>query len=159
MINDLLCDLSACLCAALTPEGAAGPDLCFCGVVPGQQVALDHGECERGCGMAWTRLVTAYPASGLAVPFDPTISGGCGLLLGVTIEIGVIRCINLPDDGIPEAAELERATRQQMEDMLAMRRAVLCCGLETGDYALSNYQPYGPEGIIVGGWWTLDAVI
>jgi hypothetical protein len=156
-LSEMLTNLAACLCAELTPDGADGPDLCFCGLMPGQQPALDLGDCPDACGMAWVRLMDAYPAVGLGVEWDPTNNGGCGPMIGATVEVGVIRCFEQPaHGGPPEPEELLAGTQQQIEDMLAMRRAIMCCNLDDEDYALGRYAPYGPQGFIVGGWWTLD---
>jgi hypothetical protein len=54
-------------------------------------------------------------------------------------------------DGTPPTpTELETATRLQMDDMLTMWRAVLCCR-RAKDFVIGSYAPYGPEGGVVGG--------
>src|SRR5262245_47959666 len=89
-------DLAACLCAEIetTPDL---PALCFCGVVPGEVAAQDYsGDGSGGkCGMAWVRLASLYPASGVGEP--NTNAGNCDAGLGADIEMGVMRCITVGD--------------------------------------------------------------
>lgn len=160
---DLLCSLAACVCAELTPTGRPGPDLCFCGVLPGDiadagLAGLD-GNCEDGCGMAWVRLESAYPA--VSVGQVSTDENSCGTYLGLDIEIGTLRCIELGEDGEPpSAAAFETAVRQQLSDMEAVRRAVKCCdSLRDLDYLLGVYAPAGPQGGVAGGVWTVSVLI
>jgi hypothetical protein len=157
---ELLCDLAACLCAELTPEGAPGPDLCFCGIAPGQQFAEDYiWGCDTKCGSAWVRLITAYPADGVGAPADGVV--GCGRGLGVDIEIGVLRCVEQPGDGsAPTEEMLAAASVAQMNDLLAVRRMIACCpSLNDVDYSLGVYTPVGPRGAVVGGRWTLSVLL
>jgi hypothetical protein len=39
--------------------------------------------------------------------------------------------------------------------MMVMRRAVACCPGST-DWILGAYVPTGPQGGLVGGYWTLE---
>jgi hypothetical protein len=159
----ITCDLAACLCAELTKDGAAGPDLCFCGVLPGEIVVADVGaeeNCDNGCGMAWTRIVSAYPAQTVGeVAVEPNT---CGANLGVDIEVGILRCYQLPDNGDPPSPEvLAAAAARQADDMMSMYRAVKCCEAlqEFGiDYLLGIFTPSGPLGGVVGGTWTLSVI-
>lgn len=155
--DELLTDLAACLCAALTPDGEDDPGLCFCGVLPGDTVILDYMECDATCGMAWVRLTSAYPATGVGVLSE--LPGNCGTFLGLDIEIGVMRCLEQPDGGEPpDPEQYAAASALQSDDILAMRRAVQCCAaLE--DASMGLYQPVGPDGAVVGGVWQIFAVI
>lgn len=155
----LLCDIAACLCAELTPEGAPGSGLCFCGVAPGRTFAEDYiFGCDSKCGAAWVRLITAYPADGPGLRAEnPT---RCGSFLGADIEVGVIRCVEQESDGAPPTeAAMEDATAQQIADMVAIRKALACCpSLNDLDYSLGHYTPSGPNGAVVGGTWTVSVV-
>lgn len=155
----LLVDLAACLCAELTDDGEF--DLCFCGVMPGQQFAQDYlWGCDNGnCGAAWVRLITAYPADGVGEPAEEP--QGCRNSLGIDIEIGVIRCIEQPADGeAPTEAMLAAAAVLQMADLMAVRKMLACCStLQDFDYALGTYTPSGPQGAITGGRWTLSVLL
>lgn len=157
-IKGLLTELAACLCAQIETDGLVRP--CFCGVVPGQQIAADFmPDCfgDEGSpldGMAWARLATAYPAfvPGVVVE-DPAVSAIAGL--GFDIEIGILRSIPVPEEGLDEAAAADVVT-QQMDDMLCIRKAVICCvGLERADFILNQYAPFGPLGGVVGGAFTV----
>lgn len=156
----LMMDLAACLCNELTPAGKSDPGLCFCGVLPGDSIAADVGfECGESCGMAWVRMETAYPATNVGIP--DADENTCGNFLGADLEIGVLRCIELPSGlEVPDAAELESVTAFQVGDMLAMRRAVKCCpALDDVEYLLGTYLPLGPEGGVVGGIWTVSVLL
>jgi hypothetical protein len=147
---DILTGLAACLKTTL--EDAEVPT-CYTGVFPGDAVPLDLGGCKDGrCGMAWTRLGTAYPSSGVGQQ-DTTV-GNCGKGLGLDIEVGVMRCIQVDREGKPR--DPENVARQQVADMMLMRKAIFCCDtVPSEDLVLNTYQPSGPLGVMVGGTWLL----
>lgn len=151
-----LTELAVCLCAEYAPGNDAGlPAVCFCGVVSGDQVAIDHfGDCDDACGMAWVRLTSATPSVGVGV--ENTNPGNCGAMLGFDVEVGVSRCaVTVDSDGRPPSeADLLAETQLQYADMMAMRRAIICCQ-ESGNYLLGTYTPFGPVGATVGGTWTV----
>jgi len=160
--NELLTDIAACLCVTLEEWGL--PPTCFCGVLPGQTVAIDYfGGCDDescGNGMAWVRLAALYPAQIVGVPMQTP--GNCDSTLGMDLEIGVVRCISAgEDDGSPVSPEeLAASTYLQSQDALAMRAAMACCSpLTSKDFILGAYTPYGPDGLVVGGTWTAVVVI
>lgn len=146
-VSERLTELAQCLCAEVG-------DLCFCGVLPGGEAALDYAQhdCDGDCGQAWVRLVTVYPSRTLGQA-DET-AGNCNSLLGYDVELGVVRCLLVGDDagGPPDAAAMLASTEMQVADMEAMRRAVLCC-TPAKEFLLGAYTPYGPEGGLVGGTW------
>jgi hypothetical protein len=142
--------LATCLCTMLTDEGRG--DLCACGLVPGDAVALDYVACDGDlCGMAWVRLAAAAPTTGIGV-ISGTV-GNCGSEIGFTVEIGVVRCMSAGDEtgSGPTQEEYLAATQVQVADMLTMRAAVACCDI--GDVILDAYVPVGPQGMAVGGFW------
>lgn len=148
-IWDRMRDLAACLCAQCEDDSL--PPLCFCGIVPGQEVALEyHGNCEDVCGMAWVRMTALYPASGVgAVNTSP---GNCGSLVGVDVELGIMRCMPVGEaDGSPPTADqLQAAAELQVKDALALWAAVQCCQA-SADFLIGQYTPFGPSGGIIGG--------
>lgn len=151
-LNDQLEALAECLCAEV-----GGDSLCFCGVVIGDKV-YDFmgvgGDCEDDeCGQAWIRVTNSYMASTLGE--QDTDSRNCGLELNVELEIGVLRCFPIPAAGeAVEAAHMLAASRKQNEDMLAMRRAVVCCeAIDSNDFILGVYTPQ-IDGNLYGGTWT-----
>jgi hypothetical protein len=155
-VATILQALAACLCAQITEENA--PKTCFCGVVPGSAAIADYaGDCESLNGMAWVRLVNSYPAVGVGVQ-DET-PGSCGTSLGFDIEMGMLR--HWPIQAEPkDEAETLAATQLQLDDMMLMRRAVACCDALGGkDYSLGQYLPIGPLGDLVGGSWTIFAIL
>lgn len=151
--------LATCLCAQITDPVNGVPDVCFCGIVPGEQATALYadGDCADRCGMAWVRLVSLYPSVSIGV-LDPT-PGNCGSSIGVDVELGIMRCISVGDErgNPPTPDELLAATQLQIADSLVMQRAVLCCdAIPPSEVILSNYTPLGPAGGLVGGMWTLS---
>ena len=151
-------ELADCLCAQIAQDGL--PDLCFCGVVPGEAAAADYiSDSCKHCAMAWVRLVSIYPSAGVGVA-DVTI-GNCSKELGYDVEIGVMRCYALGDaHGNPPApADVREAAALAALDAESMFKAVACCpAISSKDYVMGNYQPLGPEGGVVGGVWTLSMI-
>lgn len=150
--HEVLVDLAACLCASLTPDGEEEHGLCFCGILPGDNVAIDYIDDCNTCGMAWVRLERAYPASGIGIAATDVTN--CATPLGLDIELGVVRCISTGVNGeAPRPEDLLEAAEQMDADLLAIRRAISCCGELDVEYSVSEYQPIGPEGGVVG--WTV----
>lgn len=159
-ITDLLETLAACLCAQIESDGA--PATCFCGVIPGDAAIGDYaGDCSDGsCGMAWVRLVNVYPATTVGQPDES--SNNCASMLGLNIEIGLMRCVSIgnEDGSQPDAGTLLAEAEQQHQDAMSMWRAVACCtGLTSKDYVLGSYVPMGPMGGYMGGSWNLSVMI
>lgn len=146
-------ELATCMCAQFIAAGL--PPHCFCGVVPGQEAAYDYaGDCDIACGMAWVRLITSYPSVIVATPYDQP--NNCGAMLGIEVEMGSVRCVpGLDNSGNPPApADLLASAQLQSADMMAMRRAIACCS-GSRDFLVGSYQPIGPEGGLVGGFWSI----
>lgn len=151
--------LSDCLCSALddTPGGVP----CFCGVVPGANVAMDYCDCgstARACGMAWVRLDSLYPSR--VFPQPATEANACRDPLAARIQLGVTRCLPGMDarGNPPSVAAQAEAVRVQMADMAAMRRAASCC-FTSGLFLLGQYTPIGPTGNCGGGQWTVTVQV
>jgi hypothetical protein len=144
--------LATCLCAQIEADGL--PALCFCGVLPGEIPAYNGGE-ECDAGMAYVRLITMYPASGVGT--QNVSVGNCSSLLGFDLEVGIMRPSPIGDEEGPSDAELLESTELQLADAIAMRKAIACC---TGqkNWILGAYTPYGPEGGIIGGTWEVNMV-
>jgi hypothetical protein len=147
-ISETIAALASCLCAELNDTG-----LCFCGVFPGADPYDAMGGCEdTGCGQAWVRLLSLYPSSTIG-QLDTSLRN-CSSGLSYDVEIGVLRCFPQQEEAMTEAEMLAIAD-QQYEDMLAMRRAVVCCE-ELDEYILGAYVPVGPDIGAIGGLWTLS---
>lgn len=153
-IFTIAASLAACLCAEVTDDD--GDSLCFCGVMAGDQ-AYDFaglGDCEDGkCGQAWVRVVTVYPMSVLGQANVETRN--CDVGLGADLEVGLLRCWPIEEDGeaVDPLTMLEVA-QQQLLDEESLRRAVSCCE-ELKDYILGQWTPVGPEGGLIGGTYTV----
>jgi hypothetical protein len=158
--SDLLVDLSACVEVTLAEEQR--PPLCFNGPIPGDGVtAAWIGECAEGgpCGMAWVRVILAYPATGVGI-VDQT-ANNCGKNIGLDIEVGILRCTPVgAEDAEQEEVDALASSREQMADLLTLRKAISCCpSLAKSDYVLGTWTPMGPLGGVVGGAWTVHAVV
>ena len=160
MLDELLITLASCLCSQI--EESDGPGVCFCGVVPGEAVIFDYaGDCtDTTCGMAWARLITVYPATGVGLP--NVLPGNCNGTLGVDIELGIVRCASIGDDrgNPPSPSELTEQTLQQVADAILLFRAVQCCEMvNPKDAVVSAYTPVGPDGGMVGGAITVMTLV
>lgn len=146
-------DLATCLCAQIIADGL--PEVCWCGQVPGEIVSFDYaGDCNDACGMAWVRLIQVYPSTVVGEPSAQP--GNCSTLLGFDVEIGIVRCAPVIQEGgeFPSVTEQADAVALQIADMMAMRRAIVCCSGHK-DFLLGPYTPVGPDGGVVGGAWTV----
>lgn len=145
--------LASCLCAELASSGL--PEPCFCGIIEGTEANLDCGSCEDGCGAAWVRLDGIVPTTDFPVP--ETLIARCNTELAVVLEVGVTRCFSPFTDERGNGATLAEhldATRLQIADMAAMRRAIACCFVAGDvDYLLGAYTPITFQGGCGGGSW------
>lgn len=138
--------LSACLCAELAVAELL-PDDCFCGLMPGSETPFDYSN-----GMAWVRLVNAFPSNEFPT-VESTLRGSCQAPLAAELEIGVLNCApGITSTGVlPTQEQQFEATRLQIATMAAVRRAIVCCEVDT--LLLGSYTPIGPDGGLVGGSW------
>jgi hypothetical protein len=155
-VSQVLDDLAVCLCAQIEIDGL--PPTCFCGVMPGAEVALDYaGDCEVRCGMAWVRMIAAYPSTSVGAAAERP--GNCSAGVGIDIEMGIVRCLDVGDGGQPPSPDaMAGSARLQSADMMAMWRAVVCCN-GSNDWMMGQYQPYGPEGALVGGMFQIAVTV
>jgi len=159
LLWDRLADLAACLCTQIEDPANGVPEVCFCGVVPGEQASaiMAAGNCAAGaCGMAWVRMMSTYPMKAIGV-VDAT-PGNCGASLGADIEMGILRCFSLGDESGrgPTMSQLMYSTRLQVADSVVMQKAILCCNLSPKEFVLNTYTPLGPAGDLVGGSWQMS---
>lgn len=105
--------------------------------------------CEDGQGDAWVRLVRLDPdgdGQGFALP------GVCPQGWVAIIEMGVYRCVPLPEEGeaLPEDTEHQIALAA-LADMNALVRVVGCCpALRDEHVGVEFWQPLGPTGGCAG---------
>ena len=146
-LSDTLVALAACLC-----EEFDDPTLCFCGILPG---GSPYDAMGTGCtkGQAWVRLASGFPSDRVG---EPNITpGNCNSGLGVAVEVGVLRPFPIQAQPL-DAERITAASLEQIDDMLKVRHAIVCCdALNKRDYVLNTWAPLGPEGGVVGGAWTL----
>jgi hypothetical protein len=141
--------LKNCLCEEIEKSGL--PSVCFCEVMPGSVAAFDFSD----GGQAWVRLVNSYPS--LVFPTQSQdLRSSCSAPIANVLEVGIVRCPPRPGPRgeMPGAAEEREATRIQMADMAAMRRAILCC-FGSSEAVLGIYTPVGPGEGAIGGTWTV----
>jgi hypothetical protein len=153
--------IAACLCAEIADPDNGVPDVCYCGVMPGAAIAAQYaGDCASKCGMAWVRLVTAYPSVTLgAASIQPA---RCTTGMGIDVEVGILRCMSVGDErgNMPTLQEQTDAAALQYADISVMWKAILCCdAIPPMDAILGQYQPMGPEGGLVGGAFTLSMAV
>lgn len=153
--------IAACLCAEIEDPENGVPKVCFCGLVPGEiPPAVYSGNCEVACGMAWVRLVTLYPATGIGIASTEPVR--CDVPLGIDVEVGMLRCMSVGDErgNLPSDLEQHEAVALQMADAMVMLKALLCCdAIPSGDVIIGQYQTLGPEGGLVGGFFTLSMAV
>ena len=153
-IESALTELATCLCAEIVDPVNNVPDVCFCGVIPGEAAsAMYGGDCKTKCGMAWTRLIGAYSAAGVGNVV--TTPGNCSVGTGFDVEMGMLRCTPIGTaDKPPKPEELLASAQLQWADMNVMRKAVACCPASR-NWSLGSYTPMGPGGGLVGGFWVI----
>lgn len=128
----------------------------FIGALPGALVVADYVGGDDCPGMAWVRLTAAFNSTTFPVPDE----GRTGVYAppAYTLEVGAFRCAPMPDslggEVIPPTPEEQAAAvALQVRDLEVMRKAIRCC-LANVEHVLGTYVPVGPQGDIVGGYWT-----
>jgi hypothetical protein len=147
--------LAACLCEAL----ADGPELCFCGILPGAAIPIDVGFGTGACGgMAYVRVAAIYPSAQVGVAnLEPA---NCDWGTGFDLEMGVYRPFPINADGSSPDPDVQlEMTRWQMWDAQQMRKALCCDWLPKMDYVVGQYAPAGPAGGVLGGIIPISAII
>lgn len=144
---------------ALAVEEVPGP-YCLASVVGGAQA--DSMYAMRGdgnCGsMLWARLITANRSTSFP---SPSTANDCAGTLAFPVELGIARQAPqiLQSSGrnavLPSQAEVRAAADKQHEDMLGMYRAIKRFQDEVEDINIGPYTPFGPEGDLIGGAWTV----
>jgi hypothetical protein len=106
---------------------------------------------EAACSQAWVRVMGVNPTD---VP--ESFDNDCSVDLRLTLEVGVLRCLDIPEDGeAPTASDVLVAATQAMADMNAIYCAAMGCdvwdSIDSG-----SWVPTGPLGGQYGGIWTFD---
>lgn len=142
----------AALLESLTAQiRAAGKedDYCSITVQPGNAVSFDFGP-ESGCaGIAWTRLIAASPVVG---------ANKCLMWMDFTIEIGMVSPVvgldyTLGEYSVPGDTELFDAAARQSDEFMLLFKALETSGVD--GLVVGDYAPSGPEGGVMGGYFTV----
>lgn len=143
--------------------GEALPDICSYGWTYGDSYVPfvpdpDDETCDEEealCSQAWVRVAGVTPSPGAVETWE----GDCAIELSLTLEVGVLRCVDIAEGGeAPTATDTLAAAMQSMTDMNALHCAAMGCevwaSIETG-----AWEPYGPLGGQYGGVWTFTVTI
>lgn len=139
--------------------------VCSYGLTMGESyVPFDPDEdddCEEGeayCSQAWVRV------DGMEFQTSESWANKCGGQIALTIEVGVLRCVDVPEDGeAPTATDVAAAALQAMEDMYTIH----CAAMKEDDpedelwidIESQQWTPSGPLGGQAGGVWTFRVTI
>lgn len=151
-IGALVTTFAAALQVALEDDDKAGiPKPKMVTALPGAQVAFDY--CDEG-GMAWARLV--------GITTVQQVQGNqCVVEYEVTIELAILRCAPTIDESgnLPSSDEQLAAFLQQMHDMGTMHKVLTCTPTPVtySAFVLGDYNPVGPDGGCIGGFWQATA--
>lgn len=145
----------ACLCEQLREDGR--PVCRCCPYFGDKPPPADDCQCEcaGGTGRAWVRLVELNTKPPMSSTGSRTASGAaCGpgsVGWFATIEMGVYRCVDIPDDGIGDCDTQSREASAGWADAASLRRVVSCCeALEDRDADDVRWRPSGPSGGCAG---------
>lgn len=157
ILAPLMDDLRLCLCSALASTAGGSVD-CACLLTPGVRAPADWCTCSGGggCGQAWVRLDRMYPSSA-KFPSPDITPLKCATVLAAVLEVGVYRCQPAPsaNGAPPTPAAQTQAALTQIDDSLAMAKAIQCCSsVIRRPYVLGNYSPRS-SGACGGGVWTV----
>lgn len=111
---------------------------------------------EALCSQAWVRVVEVHPTPGAAESWN---GGDCAIELSVTLEVGTVRCVSIPEGGeAPTVTDALSAALQANEDMLTIHCAAM--SLEVwSSISSGTWTPHGPMGGQYGGIWTFTVTI
>ena len=153
-INNALVAFTGCI-------GEALADICSYGLTIGDSyVPFDpdpDDECdedEAACSQMWVRVTGVDPDT--TESFD---GDDCTSVMVIGLEVGVLRCIEIPEGGeAPLASDVLVAATQAMDDMNTIYCAALAC--EVWDAInIGSWTPAGPMGGQYGGVWTFTVEV
>lgn len=121
--------------------------------VPFEPDEDDDEDCDAQCSQAWVRVMNVTPVS------SDSWDNDCATVMRIDLEVGVLRCIEIPDDGeAPTGLDVMTAAMQSMQDMNAIYCAAMACevwnAIDAGQWA-----PSGPLGGQYGGMWTFTVEV
>lgn len=153
-INTALVAFTGCI-------GEAVPDICSYGLTIGDSYVPflpDEGDCEDDddemCSQVWVRVVSVDIAS-----TEGFNGGDCASVMRLELEVGIIRCIEIPEGGeAPTASDVLAAAIQANHDMNAIYCAAMGCEVWDAINA-GQWVPEGPQGGQYAGVWTFTVEI
>lgn len=139
--------------------GSSVEDICTYSLTIGEAyVPFDpdpEDECEQEdtCAQVWVRVAAIDPKG------QDSWEGDCATTMSIDLEVGVLRCFDIPEDGeAPTASQVLAAAMQSMEDMNSIYCAAMNC--EVWNAINSGiWTPMGPLGGQFGGVWTFTVEI
>jgi hypothetical protein len=152
-LDDVLAEI---LDAAKENLAACGDgSLCWVGLRPGD--AVPDEICDEGCGQLTLNVIRVFQTDNFPNPADVSTGAPCKYPLAANLQLRVMRCFgDLDESGQPATPEdCAVAMTQQNADMMAMLDAINC-NSPTYRVALDAYQPEGPLGNYVGGYWLFN---
>lgn len=150
---DALVEFTGCI-------GGALDDVCSYGLTIGESYTPfdpdpedDCDDEEVVCSQAWVRVANINVTE-LSEGFGRS---ACANSMSITLEVGVLRCVEIPEDGeAPTASGMLAAAMQAMTDMKKIQCAALAC--EVWDkITIGSWLPLGPLGGQYGGVWSFTA--
>lgn len=130
-----------------------GFNLCWIGPQVGEQPDLSY-VFEDG-SMAWVRLTTIQ-----TIESQAGAQLQCATRISADLELGFATCYVIDNDGKgPNTEEAVNIFTESTKAMLALRRAILCCdwaGKWRKTLNITDWEPIGPSGGIVGGTWGIS---
>lgn len=155
--------LNAALIAFTGCISEAFDDLCSCVLTYGDSYLPvlpdedDEGcdEEEVLCSQAWVRVSDIAPSpNGI-----DAWGGDCSIELSVNLEVGVLRCVTIPEGGeAPTVSDALEAAVQANKDMQTILCAALNCDV-WGSINVGQWQPSGPLGGQYGGVWSFTVTV
>lgn len=152
-LNEALVAFTGCI-------GEALEDICSYSLTIGESYVPfapdEDDDCDDGeeqCSQAWVRVTDVTPTSSEGWDDD------CATVLRIGLEVGVLRCIEIPEDGeAPTGLDVMAAAMQSMTDMNVIYCAAMACevweSIESG-----QWSPEGPLGGQYGGMWTFTVEV
>lgn len=153
--------ISTAVVAFLGCISEALPDICSIGWTIGDSyVPFDPDDGDESCdeedvycSQAWVRLTDVTPID------QESFGDDCSTVMRIGLEVGVLRCVEVPEDGeAPKATDVMVAAMQSVEDMNRIYCAAMDCEVWHAIDA-GQWLPNGPMGGQYGGIWTFTVEI
>lgn len=150
----IMIQLAACVEQELAKRDlpAASKVTLQAGAIP----SIDYVGLGKECSELIVNLMTAFPVSTFP---EADTSGNCASPLAYQVQVSLLRCappLRAQGKQPPSIEDQLEGARLHLADMQAVHAAVRCCFAKTDrEYVLAPFQPYGPQGNVVGGVWTI----